>query len=156
MVVDVFRAIIGMKSLDDEGEAFEQRFEHRDQERLADALAGSHPLVLGHAIHGIDAIDAFDAVLIALMHAVHAQVAGLVVGGRSASFTDGDSHRSRLGPDLAVPLITGAAAQVIQVRYRDYRQALVAGIVKDAIGALHELLGGQARQDDISDIRVLT
>ena len=73
MVVDVFRAIVGVKSLDDEREAFEQRFEHRDQERLANALAGCHPLVLGHTVHGIDVIDAFDTVfLVTLVDTVHA------------------------------------------------------------------------------------
>ena len=72
VAVDVLRAIVGVKPLDDEGEAFEQRFEHGDEERLADPLAGGHPLVLGHAVHGIDVIDALDAVLIALMDTVHA------------------------------------------------------------------------------------
>ena len=47
VAVDVFRAIVYVKSLDDAGEAIEQRFEHGDQERLADALAGGHPLHTG-------------------------------------------------------------------------------------------------------------
>ena len=105
----------------------QQRFEHGDEERLADALAGGHPFVLGHAVHGIDVVDAFDAVLIALMHAVHAQVAGPVVGGRRAPLADGNGHRPGLGPDLALALIAGALAQVVQMRHRDRGQALHSG-----------------------------
>jgi hypothetical protein len=66
------RVIIGVKSLNDEGEAVQERFQHRDEERLADSLVGGDPFVLGHAVHGIDVRDALDAVLIALMDAVQA------------------------------------------------------------------------------------
>ena len=71
------------------------------------------------------------------MDAVHAPVARLVVGGRRASFAEGDRHRPGLSPDLAVTLITGALAQVIQMRHRDGGETLVADIAKDAIGPLY-------------------
>ena len=80
-----------------------------------------------------------------MMNGVHAQVAGPVIRRGCAALTDGDGHRPRLGPDLALALITGAMAQVVQMPHLDRRQALVAGIAKDKKGALHELLGGQPR-----------
>ena len=72
VAVDVLRAIVGMKSLDDEGEAVLERFQHRDEECLANSLAGGDPVVRRHAVYGIDRVDALDAVPIALMDAVHA------------------------------------------------------------------------------------
>ena len=72
VAVDVLRAIVGMKSLDDEGEAVQERFQHRDEECLANSLAGGDPCVLSHTVYGIDRVDARDAVPIALMNAVHA------------------------------------------------------------------------------------
>ena len=64
----------------------------------ADALTGSHPFVLGHAVHGIGVVDGIDPVLVARMHAVHAQLAGPVVGGRGAPLADSEAHRPGLGP----------------------------------------------------------
>ena len=79
------------------------------------------------------------------MDGVHAQVAGPVIRRGCAALTDGDSRRARLGPDLALALISDAFAQVVQMPHRDCRKALIAGIAKDQKGALHELLGGQPR-----------
>jgi len=143
--IDKFRPIITVKSENAEWETQQQFFEYWDQESLADALASGHPFALGNTVHGIDVIDAFDAIQIALMDGVHAQVAGSVIRRRGAALTDGNAHRSRLGPDLALTLISGAFAQVVQMPYRDRRQALVAYLAKDQIGTLHELLGGQPR-----------
>ena len=49
-----------MKSLDDEGEALEQRFEDGDEERLADSFAGRYPFVLGGDKIGAKVTDISD------------------------------------------------------------------------------------------------
>ncbi len=66
-----------MKPFDDEREAFEQGFQYRNRERLANAFASRDAFVLSDAIDRVDVIDAFDTVPmglgqpLALVHAVH-------------------------------------------------------------------------------------
>ena len=80
------------------------------------------------------------------MDAVHAQIAGPVMGGGRATLADRDDHGARLGPDLALVLVAGALTQIVQVRHRDRRQALVAGIAENTVSSLHEFLGCQTGQ----------
>ncbi len=74
-----------MEAENREGEPGQQGFEHRQQIRLAELLAGGHQFPLGQAIHGVDVIDALHPVLLALMHAVDANEARPPLGrGRPA------------------------------------------------------------------------
>ena len=54
LVVDVLRAVVGVKAQDAEREARQQRLDGRQQIGFADFLAGGDQLPLGDAIDGID------------------------------------------------------------------------------------------------------
>ncbi len=88
-MVDVLRAVVGMKAQDAEREALDQGFEHRQQERLADALDRADALELGDFIDPIDVVQALDAVQIALVDGIDADEAGAALGARLAALTNG-------------------------------------------------------------------
>ena len=79
-VVDVLRAVVGVEAQGAEGKALEQRFEHRNQERLRDALDRADALELGDLIDQIEVIQGLDAVQIALVDSIDADEAGTTLG----------------------------------------------------------------------------
>lgn len=96
--VDGFRAVIGVKAEDPEGEVVEQGFEHGQQGRPVERLAGGDNLELGHAVHGIAVIEAFHAVLIPLGDTVDTDETRTSIGGRGAPLGDGNRIAPGLGP----------------------------------------------------------
>ena len=75
-------------------------------------------LPLADGIDTGDVIDALDAVLIALMHRIDAHKAGAALVARRFAHADGVAHRAGRGEALALRLIAGTLAQVVQVRDR--------------------------------------
>lgn len=58
LVVDVFRAVVGMKSEYAEWEVLQQGCDDRQQIGFGDLLASGDQLPLGDAVDGVDMIDA--------------------------------------------------------------------------------------------------
>ena len=97
-------------------------------------------------MHRVDVVEPFEAVLVALVNAVDADEPSASLGGRGAAFGDGSGLTLGLGPVKPLGPVAGLSAQVVQVRHRQTRQALVACIAVERIGALHDLLGGRSRE----------
>lgn len=112
-VVDVLRAVVGMKAQDREGEACKDLFQHGQQECLGQALAGGDDFVLGNA-SSVDVIHPLDAVLIALMHTVDANESGASIGGGCAAHSDRNCAATGLGPVGSGGLVASLMTQVVQ------------------------------------------
>src|SRR5205823_10507015 len=114
--------------------------------RFAQALAAGHQLELGEAVHGVNVVEPLGAILIALVDAVDANEAGAPIRGGSTAFANGYGVAPGLGPVQAGGLVAGLAAQVVQVRYREAREPLVAGIAKELPSALQQPFRGRPRE----------
>ena len=104
--VDVFRAIVGMETLDDKGERREDFLQYRDQEAFTDAFDREYALELGDLVDCVDVVDPLDTVQIALVDRVNAQKAWLALGVGPTSFTDLDAYRARLVEVAALARVT--------------------------------------------------
>ena len=67
-VVDVFRTVIGVKTLDFERKLIHQRLQRRDQIVLADAFNRRHNLALRGFVYRIDMVDALAFVEVSLVY----------------------------------------------------------------------------------------
>lgn len=152
LVIDVLRAVVGMKPKNDERESIQQLPDDRKQVRLANFLARGDELELGHTVHRIDVIHPFHPVLVALMHAVDADIAGYAIGPGGAALADGYTGGACLGPVPTFVLVRLPAAKVIQMGDRNARQPLEAGIAEHQQCAFHQLLGGRTRQGAMQGI----
>ncbi len=56
-VIDVLRAVVGMKAQDNEGEADQELLKDRQEVGFGEALAGGDDFQLGDAVHGVDVIE---------------------------------------------------------------------------------------------------
>ncbi len=77
------------------------------------------------------------------MHAVNAHPAGSSMGPWCLAHANGVAHRTRLGEAGVPGLVAGAFAQLVQVRYRQAGQALVAGIAVHAVGVFEQVHDGR-------------
>lgn len=154
MVIDVFRAIVGMEAQNAEREVGEQDFQRGEQIGLADLLDAGDDLPLGDLIDGIDVIEALVTVPIALMDRVDAQVTGAAVGLGFAPLADRYAGRSGLGQGLALRAVRGVLAQVVEVADGDPGQARVRGMPEDPVLALQNLLGGRPTQRAVQRVGV--
>ena len=59
VLINVFRAVVGVKAADHKGERFKQIVQGGDQIALTDFFEGEHELELGDFIDGVDVINAF-------------------------------------------------------------------------------------------------
>lgn len=152
LVVDVLGAVVGVEAPDHEGEAVEQGLDDRQQEGLADPLAGGYEFPLGDAVHRVDVIDPLHPVLIALMHAVDADETRLAIGRRRAALANGQGDGTRLAPLLAMLRVAAGTAQVVQVAHRDRRQPGIARIPMDARRPLEQVAGGRAGEGAVQGV----
>ncbi len=146
LMIDVLRAIVGMKAQDAKRKLLEHLFDHRQQISLADALATAHHLPLRHAIDSVDVIDAFEAIPITLVHAVDADEPRATLGCRRFAHADAVVGGPRALAHDALFGVGGAGAQVVQVRDRDASQALEARIGIDGKGAAQQVCCGRSRE----------
>nr|VFJ66725.1 MAG: hypothetical protein BECKDK2373B_GA0170837_11776 [Candidatus Kentron sp. DK] len=58
----VLRTVVGVEATDNEGEVFEQCFEHGNKVAFANFLQRANNLELRYLIDGVDVINAFNAV----------------------------------------------------------------------------------------------
>src|ERR1035441_483979 len=72
-VVDVLRAVVGMKTHDLEGKLMQYGFQYRNQKLFADLADAAHDLPLRHRIHRVDVVHALGSIPVPLMHRVDAQ-----------------------------------------------------------------------------------
>jgi len=132
-------------------------------ERILNHLAGrlnvlysdaDHDLHLGNFIHGIDVIEPLDAVQIALMDGVDAQEAGTACRPGFAPFANGDGGGAGFRVMMALALIAGTVAQVVEMAGGDPRQALESRVVEDMISPLTEFAGGGTREGAVQGIHL--
>jgi len=117
--MDELAAIIGMKTVNDEGKVRQHGGQHRFQICLRDALHGSYDLLLRDLIDGVDVIHAFSIFRVTLMYGVYAQIAGATLGIRPTALADRYRRWPRLLVIPASLAIVGMAAQVVKVSVRD-------------------------------------
>lgn len=135
-----------MKAADRKRKLSHELLQHRQQERLADALAASHHLPLGEDIDGIDVVHPFDAIEIALMDAVDTNEAHSPAGVGRAPLANGIEHGPGSGEGHPGGLVWAALAQVVQVRGRQLRQAFKACITVHVPGAAQQVHRRRPRQ----------
>lgn len=114
-MVEVLRAVIGMETMNGEGEIGDKRFEDRKHVVLGDSAYGAHGLELGDLVDQVDMVEPLHAIEVALMHGVDAQVARAAFWMGAAPLADGDAHRACLIPPDAAPAVSLRVAQVIEV-----------------------------------------
>ena len=135
-MIDIFRAVVSVKSPDDKWKSVDISLEHRQQKALANALNRTDELELSDFINKVDVIQAFDAIKVALVDRIHTQVAGLAIRGGFASLTNGDFDRPGLVMSASTALIGLRMPQVVEVTVRDSCEALITLITEEFVGAL--------------------
>lgn len=95
-MVDVLGAVVGMESLDDDGEGVDEVFEPGQQEQLRQEVDGADELKLGDPVDQVDGVEPLGTVEIAPVDGIDPQEAGLAVGAGLAALADLD----RTGPGL--------------------------------------------------------
>jgi hypothetical protein len=143
LTVDELRTIVGVKAAYDKRELSQDQRQHWQQKGFADGLYAGLDLPLADRIHAGDVIDALDAVPVALMDGVDPHKAGPPVRRGSLAYPDGVAHRAGLGEMKALRLIAGALAQVVQVRRRKCRQALIARVTIVPVRSPQEVHDGR-------------
>ena len=101
----------------------QNRFQHRDQELFADFGSAPDHLPLRQRIHGVDVIHPFLAFPSSLVHRIYSQVARFAPWVGPPPLADRNWTRPRR---LVYPRhspVSRAAPYVVQMRYRDLRQA---------------------------------
>lgn len=93
-----------------ERELVEDQRQHRQQERLADALHTGLDLPLTNRIDARDVIDALDPIEITLMHGIDPHKAGPAIGRRGLAYPDGVPDRSGFGEADALFLVARTPA----------------------------------------------
>ena len=131
LMVDVLRAVVGMKAHNLKRIGVDEGFEHRNEEALGDRLHGADVLVLGDLVHGVDVVHPFRPIEVALVDGVHAHESRLPVGAGLAALCDGHGSGSGLGEHGTLAPIGARLAQVVQVSVRQSRQTLEASIAED-------------------------
>ena len=152
LAVDVLRAIVGVEGQHGEGEAVEEGFEDGQQEAFADALERADELELGDLIDQIDVVETLDAVQIARWTESTRRKPGWPLGA--------GLRRSPMLTLTGCVLSTGAApalvglglSEVVEVAVGDTRQARVAPIAEEHVGALTELAGGGAGEGGVQGV----
>ena len=137
--------VVGVESVEDEGERPQQSFENRLQTGRLDMFDRTDELELGDLIHQVQVVQALDPVQVALMDRIDSHVAGLPERLRPAAFPNRYLHGARGGRDRpAAPLVGDGVPQVVQVAVGDGGQAFEAGVTEAVEGAGAELAGGRA------------
>ena len=74
--VDVFRAVVGVKAVEGEGEGSEQGAEDRRQARGMEVLDRADELELGDLVHQVHVVQAFQVIQIGLVDGIDPDIAG--------------------------------------------------------------------------------
>ena len=122
-VVDVLRPVVEMSATYGERKLVKHRFQYGFQALRVDARCAAHRLELCHRIHRIDVVHALLALPVALMNRIHAQESRTAIRLRSPPLPAVDHARPGRLEDRRLPSVLHAPAQVVNVRYRDPRQA---------------------------------
>src|SRR5665213_1185755 len=129
-VIDVLRAVVGVKAENTEGKLMQDRPQHGPQILLADLADATYCFPLRHRIHSVDVIHTLGPVPIALMHRVDAQEPRPPLRIWFSPFPDGDCARMRQLPSCRQLPVARAPAQIVQMRHRDSRQAHIPGVAE--------------------------
>ena len=97
LMVDVLRAVIGIKAMNGEGEIGDERFEDRKHVVLGDSAYGAHGRELGDLVDQVDVVEPLHAIEVALMQGIDA-AGGIGWGLRLSPM--GDAHQVCLIPPV--------------------------------------------------------
>ncbi len=89
-------------------------------------------------------MDPLDAIEVTLVHAVNAHPTGTPIGLWCLAHANGVAHGAGLGEAHTAGLVADAFAQVVQVRHRQSRKALIAWIPVHGVGTAQEVHNGGA------------
>jgi hypothetical protein len=122
--MDELAAIIGTKTVNDEGKLRQHGGQHRFQICLRDALHRSYDLPFRDLIDGVDGYTPLAFSVSTLEYGVEAQIAPGDLGITPAALAGRYRRRPRLLVIPASLAIVGRAAQVVKVSVRDRGQLL--------------------------------
>ena len=145
-MVDEFATVVGMKAANVERKLFQDRFQDRQQPRFPNLRRAPHHLPLRHLVNSIDVVHPLGSVQVSLMHRVHTQVAGLALRIRSPALPNCHRRWTRCHIAHAPLPIPSVLAQVVQVRHRERRQALIVRLPELVILPLQNASGRRPAQ----------
>ena len=153
--VDVFRAVVGVKAVEGEGEGSEQGAEDRRQARGMEVLDRADALELGDLVHQVHVVQAFQVIQIGLVDGIDPDIAGAPERRRPTALANGDLDWARPGGGgSAAPLIRGRVPQVVEVAGGDAGQAFEPAVAKAMVGARTELARGRPGQGAVEPVEL--
>ena len=153
--VDVFRAVVGVKAVEGEGEGSEQGAEDRRQARGMEVLDRADELELGDLVHQVHVVQAFQVIQIGLVDGIDPDIAGAPERRRPTALANGDLDWARPGGGgSAAPLIRGRVPQVVEVAVGDAGQAFEPAVAKAMVGARTELARGRPGQGAVEPVEL--
>ncbi len=115
MLIDVFGAVVRVKTEDDKGELLDHLFEYGNKVALGDFLNGAHDFKLCDFVDGIDMVQPLGAVQVPLVDCIYPNITRLAVGLRLTSFADGRCLGSGFIKVASYSPIGTGAPQIVQV-----------------------------------------